>query len=190
MPAEDLACLASREGERHLGAEEGEGLPEHILAGDEMFREEHERRDADAAAEEKRARPFGMRREALADGPEEGESIAGTRAAQSLQPRALGLVEDFHPAWAWCGAHQRQRPAHGDGLVAGQVREAAGRGMRGALRRLDADHELPGLEGRVLKDAAFLEEDRAAGSLSHLGAPGARITVASTAMRTATPFLT
>jgi hypothetical protein len=62
--------------------------------------------------------------------------------------------------------------------------------MRGALGRLDADHELPGVECRLLKDAPFLEEDSAAARRRHAGAPDARMTVASTAMRTATPFLT
>src|SRR4029077_3785164 len=100
------------------------------------------------------------------------------------------LVEDLDPAGLRVGAHDRQRAAHRDGGIAGEVREGAGLRVRGALGRGQADDELLGVVGELREHRRRLEEDGAAVFLAHAASPRGPSASASTAMRTATPLRT
>src|ERR1700754_4151067 len=93
-------------------------------------------------------------------------------------------------------AHDGQRPAHRHLLVAAEMDERARRRRACALRSLERQHELIACEALLREDLGALLEDRAAMG-SRLGIHWKwrrdwtlRAMVASTAMRTATPFAT
>src|ERR1700724_4754752 len=131
--------------------------------------------------------------ERAADRTEHAQLLPHCVAGESVQPGTERLVEHLDPPGARLRPHDRQRPAHRDGGIAGDVRETARLRVGRAARRGDAQHELLRVVGELRNDARPFEEDGAAGAGSHLGhAPPARevSTSASTAMRTATPLRT
>ena len=153
----------------------------------------------DAAADQQRARPRGVGGEAVADRPEHTERSAHRLLRQGLETRADDLVENLDPAGPRVGAHDRQRPPHRHLCVAAQVREAPRHGRRGAPGRLQPDDELPPRILMLREQLGVFDEDGAAMSAcrhpalrpaSMLRTWTLRTIVASTAMRTATPFVT
>ena len=106
-------------------------------------------------------------------GPEHAHRVAGLLGPERVQARAHDLVEDLDPAGLRVRAHDRQRAAHRDAGIAGEVREGAGRGVRGALGRAQADDELLGVVGELREHRRLLEEDGAAVFLAHRAPPRA-----------------
>ena len=129
-------------------------------------------------------------REAPADRPEQADDIAFLARGQRMQAGADHLVEHLDPAGIGIHAHERQRPSHRDGRIAGDVGEASRLGMRGALRRVQANHVLIAGEVRLAQYPGIFEKDRSAVLLAHALRAFEFTTAASTAMRTATPLRT
>src|SRR6266702_1291786 len=137
-----------------------------------------------------------MRHEGPADRSQRADFLAGLARRQRLQAGTHHLVENLDPPRLRLSSHDRERAAHRNRRVAGQMYEAAGFSMRRAFRRLDAQDELVTVVRRLLQDERIFEENGPAVCLGHarrvdqvalLREP---ITSASTAMRTATPLRT
>ena len=184
MPGTMIVEGRVRNGNGYLRAHEHQRLPGRIARRAALraqpLGEEHHRRDTDAAAEQQRARPLGVRSEGLADRAEHAHLIARLVPGERVKARALHLVEQLDPARLRIRAHDRERPAHRDGGVAGDVHEAAGLGVRGASRRRRArSTNCSRLVGELRDDARRLEKDGAAGARArrragaHRRSPGA-----------------
>ena len=75
MPATRIVEGGAK-GKRDFGSHQHERLPLRIRALAQRLRQEHHRRNADAAADQQRARPLRVRHEAVADRPERADPIA------------------------------------------------------------------------------------------------------------------
>src|SRR4051812_40650216 len=122
--------------------------------------------------------------------------------AERPQSRAHDLVEDLDPSFAGVDALDRQRPAHRNVRIAGEMHETAGLRTRCAFRCRHSQHELfagPGFlgdHGSVFeKNTAAVRRMNAVAAARLVVGQGAHhlrpsITASSTAMRTATPLRT
>ena len=121
----------------------------------------------------------------MADRRQHAHDFTGLPLAEQLEPGPAGLVQKFEPALRRADTHDRQRPAHRQRRIAGDMREGAGHGFARRARRVDSQDEL--LAGpRVLReDAGILEKHAAAVALvTHCRTLIAR---SSIALRSSTP---
>src|SRR6185437_10434205 len=147
-------------------------------------------RDADAAADQDGAGALGVEDEGLADGADDADGFAGFAGGEGVQAGAQDFVEDFDPAGLGVGAHDGERPAHGNGGVAGEVYEAAGLGTGGAGGGCQTQDELIAVVCCLFDYARVFEVQRAAGFAGHAAPAAEANTSWRTAMRTATPLRT
>ena len=123
------------------------------------------RRNADAAADQQRARPLGMRRRSRGrSGPRTLSAVARLARASACKP---GLRPPCRASRSSPRAASARMSDSGRRIgmvgIAGQVREAAGPGVRGAARRVRGAARTARRRRPCCRDdAACLEEDRAA----------------------------
>src|SRR5262249_32265942 len=115
------------------------------------------------------------------------QALADFLRRQELEAAAHDFVEDIDRAALRVGAHDRERASHRQRAVALQVHEGTRHRAARAVGCLQAQHELMTIERLVGQDFGVLCKDRS--PMRH-GACKFREMVESTAMRTATPFMT
>jgi hypothetical protein len=130
--------------------------------GGELLGEEDHGRDADAAADEQRARPLALRLERPPDRAHHVHALAAATLTERARADADDLVQQLDPAFARARAHDRVRPPHRQRSIAAHVHEAAGTRRRGTARRVQPQHELRRRMLDVRDDLRVLDVDRVA----------------------------
>ena len=134
----------------------------------EMFGQKDQWRDADAAADQQRARPVSPELERLADWADQVDAIAGPAPGQQFSALSVRLVQHFDGPGLGISAHDRHGPAHEQRGVALHVHKMAGPGMGRRLGRLEPEVILPpGEFGLRQQRGLFDIEGIAAGGVWH-----------------------